>query len=75
MLPYFRDAVDKDGDGDISKEEFVKNAMQSKFIFNMLRGWKEEAFKITKMLCTTFSSHAVLDFPANMFTIFVILTD
>jgi hypothetical protein len=30
--------VDKDGDGDISKEEFVKNAMQSKFIFNMLRG-------------------------------------
>ena len=33
-----RDAVDKDGDGDISKEEFVKNAMQSNFISNMLRG-------------------------------------
>ena len=32
------EAVDKDGDGDISKEEFVKNAMQSKFIFNMLKG-------------------------------------
>jgi len=33
-----RDAVDKDGDGDISKEEFVKNAMNSKFIHNMLKG-------------------------------------
>ena len=32
-----RDAVDGDGDGDISKEEFVKNAMKSKFIFNMLK--------------------------------------
>ena len=32
------EAVDKDGDGDISHEEFVKNAMQSKFIFNMLKG-------------------------------------
>ena len=32
------EAVDKDGDGDISKEEFVKNAMQSKFICNMLKG-------------------------------------
>merc|ERR1712232_890213 len=28
-----RDAVDEEGDGDISKEEFVKNAMKSKFIF------------------------------------------
>jgi len=33
-----KDAVDSDGDGDISKEEFVKNAMQSKFIHNMLKG-------------------------------------
>ena len=32
------EAVDIDGDGDISKEEFVKNDMQSKFIFNMLKG-------------------------------------
>ena len=32
-----RDAVDGDGDGDISKEEFVKNALKSKFIFNMLK--------------------------------------
>merc|ERR1711936_1008196 len=32
-----RDAVDEEGDGDISKEEFVKNAMKSKFIFNMLK--------------------------------------
>ena len=28
--------IDKDGDGDISKEEFVKNAMQSKFINKLL---------------------------------------
>ena len=33
----FREAVDTEGDGDVSKEEFVKNAMQSKFIFNMLK--------------------------------------
>ena len=33
----FRDAVDEEGDGDISKDEFVKNAMKSKFIFNMLK--------------------------------------
>ena len=33
-----KDAVDQDGDGDITKDEFVKNAMQSKFIFNMLKG-------------------------------------
>ena len=32
-----RDAVDEEGDGDISKEEFVRNAMKSKFIFNMLK--------------------------------------
>ena len=32
-----RDAVDADGDGDITKEDFVKNAMQSKFICNMLK--------------------------------------
>ena len=33
----YRDAVDEEGDGDISKDEFVKNAMKSKFIFNMLK--------------------------------------
>ena len=33
-----KDAVDQDGDGDITKDEFVKNAMQSKFICNMLKG-------------------------------------
>ena len=31
-----RATIDKDGDGDISKEEFVKNAMQSKFINKLL---------------------------------------
>ena len=29
--------IDKDGDGDITKEEFVKNAMQSKFINKVLQ--------------------------------------
>ena len=28
--------IDKDGDGDISREEFVKNATNSKFISNLL---------------------------------------
>ena len=28
--------IDKDGDGDISREEFVKNAANSKFINNLL---------------------------------------
>ena len=28
--------IDKDGDGDISKEEFVKNAVNSTFIDNLL---------------------------------------
>ena len=32
-----RATIDKDGDGDISKEEFVKNAMQSKFINKLLK--------------------------------------
>jgi len=31
-----RATIDGDGDGDISKEEFVTNAMQSKFIANLL---------------------------------------
>ena len=32
----FRATIDGDGDGDISKEEFVANAMQSKFIADLL---------------------------------------
>ena len=31
------EAVDQEGDGDISKEEFVEHAMKCKFIFNMLK--------------------------------------
>ena len=31
------EAVDQEGDGDISKDEFVENAMKCKFIFNMLK--------------------------------------
>ena len=33
----FREAIDTEGDGEVSKEEFVVNATQSKFIFNMLK--------------------------------------
>ena len=32
----FRASIDVDGDGDISKEEFVKNAMGSKFINDII---------------------------------------
>ena len=35
-LHIFRATIDGDGDGDISKEEFVKNGMQSKFIADLL---------------------------------------
>ena len=31
------EAVDQEGDGEISKDEFVTNAMNCKFIFNMLK--------------------------------------
>ena len=37
LFSPFREAVDTEGDGDVSKEAFVKNAMQCKFIFNMLK--------------------------------------
>ena len=53
----FREAVDTEGDGDVSKEEFVKNAMQSKFIFNMLKSWAKNAMQgrfIFNMLKTEF---------------------
>ena len=30
------DAIDEDGDGEISKKEFVENAMKIEFINNML---------------------------------------
>ena len=36
FLPY-REAIDTEGDGEVTKEEFVVNATQSKFIFNMLK--------------------------------------
>ena len=35
-ISYDREAVDVDGDGDISKEEFVRNGMKNKFIQTML---------------------------------------
>ena len=30
-------AVDDDGDGEITKDEFVKNALKSRFLKNMLK--------------------------------------
>ena len=39
MKKYFdppRATVDQDGDGDISKEEFITNALNSKFVHDML---------------------------------------
>ena len=32
-----RSSIDGDGDGEISRDEFVNNAMKSKFLTNMLR--------------------------------------
>ena len=31
------DAIDVDGDGDITKEEFIKNAMECEFVCDMLQ--------------------------------------
>ena len=45
------EAVDQEGDGDISKDEFVRNAMNCKFIFNMLkskRSWTNFLWYVTK---------------------------
>ena len=37
-----RSSIDKDGDGDISKEEFVTHAMNSKFLCEMLNTKENE---------------------------------
>ena len=41
MLPCcvedVRSSIDVDGDGDISQEEFVKNALKNKFISKLLK--------------------------------------
>ena len=39
-----KDAVDKDGDGEITKEEFVKNALKSRFLKNMLKNQQNVLF-------------------------------
>ena len=39
---YSRATVDQDGDGDISKEEFIKNSMNSPFIAEVLKDRKKK---------------------------------
>ena len=34
-----RKAVDSDGDGEITKDEFVKHALKSRFLQKMLENW------------------------------------
>ena len=36
LLNWDRKAVDTDGDGEITKEEFVKHALKSRFLQKML---------------------------------------
>ena len=38
----FRATIDQDGDGDISKEEFIKNSMSSPFIAEVLKERKKK---------------------------------
>lgn len=40
--PAIPSSIDDDGDGDISRSEFVRNAMNSKFLFDMLAETKEQ---------------------------------
>ena len=44
----FRATIDQDEDGDISQEEFIKNAMNSQFIAEVL---KERKKKVSKWMC------------------------
>ena len=39
LLNWDRKAVDTDGDGEITKEEFVKHALKSRFLQKMLENW------------------------------------
>ena len=47
--PYFRATIDVDGDGDISKEEFITNAMKSPFISDILKE-KDKSSRRSKCL-------------------------
>ena len=42
FIEIFRATVDQDGDGDISKEEFIKNSMNSPFIAEVLKDRKKK---------------------------------
>ena len=42
FIAYSRATVDQDGDGDISKEEFIKNSMNSPFIAEVLKDRKKK---------------------------------
>ena len=37
LVQEMTDAIDVDGDGDITKEEFIKNAMECEFVCDMLQ--------------------------------------
>ena len=41
----FRATIDQDEDGDISQEEFIKNAMNSQFIAEVLKERKKKVSK------------------------------
>lgn len=42
---FFRATIDQDEDGDISQEEFIKNAMNSQFIAEVLKERKKKVSK------------------------------
>ena len=42
FIAYSRATVDQDGDGDITKEEFIKNSMNSPFIAEVLKDRKKK---------------------------------
>ena len=46
---YFRATIDVDNDGDISKEEFITNAMKSPFISDILKE-KDKSSRRSKYL-------------------------
>ena len=46
------EAIDVDGDGEITKEEFIKNAMECEFICDMLQVMMMMMMMMMKMMMT-----------------------
>jgi hypothetical protein len=40
---FIRATIDVDGDGEITKEEFISNAMKSQFIYDILKEKEERS--------------------------------